>query len=152
MRIRKGDTVKMLYGKDSGRQGPVVAVDSKNEKVVVEGLNMYKRNLKGDGRTRVSEIVTITKSVPVSKVMLVCPSCNKATRIGYKVTKDTKVRVCKKCGKEIEQKVEEPKKEEKKTTTKKTKKTETKKVEKKETKKTPKKGETKKTKSTKAKK
>jgi large subunit ribosomal protein L24 len=114
MKIRKGDTVKMLYGKDSGRQGAVVAIDTKKERVVVEGLNMYKRNLKGDGRTRVSEIVTITKSVPVSKVMLVCPSCNKATRVGYKIDGDKKVRVCKKCGKAIEQKIEE-KQEEKKT-------------------------------------
>jgi large subunit ribosomal protein L24 len=133
MKIKKGDTVKMLYGKDSGRQGTVVAIDTKKEMAVVEGLNMYKRNLKGDGRTRVSEIVTITKSVPVSKVMLVCPSCNKATRVGYKIDGDKKVRVCKKCGKVIEQKIEEEKSEDK--TTKKTgskKPTTKKKVEKKE--------------------
>ena len=133
MKIKKGDTVKMLYGKDSGRQGTVVAIDTKKEMAIVEGLNMYKRNLKGDGRTRVSEIVTITKSVPVSKVMLVCPSCNKATRVGYKIDGDKKVRVCKKCGKVIEQKIEEEKSEDK--TTKKTgskKPTTKKKVEKKE--------------------
>jgi len=129
MKIRKGDTVKMLYGKDSGRQGAVVAVDSKSGKIVVEGLNVYKRNLKGDGRTRVSEIVNITKSVPVSKVMLVCPSCNKATRVGYKIEGDKKERVCKRCGKVIGQKVEEKKVETKAKTTKKstTKKTTTKK-------------------------
>ena len=98
MKIKTGDTVKMLYGKDAGRQGKVVVVDTKKSRVVVEGLNTYKRHLKGDGRTRVSEIVTVTKSVPVSKVMLVCPECNKATRVGYKIEKDGKVRVCKKCG------------------------------------------------------
>ena len=134
MKIRKGDTVKMLYGKDSGRQGSVVAVDSKNKKVVVEGLNMYKRSIKGDGRTKVSEIVNITKAVPCSKVMLICPSCNKATRVGYKIEEKSKVRICKKCGKTIEQKVEEKKEEiktTKKSTTKKSskKKTETKKKE-----------------------
>ena len=48
MKIKKGDTVKMLYGKDSGRQGAVVAVDTKKGRVVVEGLNMYKKSLKGD--------------------------------------------------------------------------------------------------------
>ena len=133
MKIRKGDTVKMLYGKDSGRQGAVVAVDSKSNKIVVEGLNVYKRNLKGDGRTRVSEIVNITKSVPVSKVMLVCPLCNKATRVGYKVEGDKKVRICKKCGKVIDQKIEEVKKDvktkDKKAEEKSTKKTTTKKKE-----------------------
>ncbi len=133
MKIKKGDTVKMLYGKDSGRQGVVVAVDSKSNKIVVEGLNVYKRNLKGDGRTRVSEIVNITKSVPVSKVMLVCPLCNKSTRVGYKEEGDKKVRICKKCGKVIDQKIEEVKKDvktkDKKAEEKSTKKTTTKKKE-----------------------
>jgi large subunit ribosomal protein L24 len=112
MKIKKGDTVKMLYGKDSGRQGVVIAVDSKKKRLVVEGLNMYKKHIKGDGRTRVSEIVTISKSVPISKVMLVCPECGKPTRVGYKIDKDGKVRVCKKCGKVIEDKTTEKPKEE----------------------------------------
>jgi large subunit ribosomal protein L24 len=115
MKIKKGDTVKMLYGKDRGRQGTVVAVDTKKGRVVVEGLNMYKKHIKGDGRTRVSEIINISKSVPVSKVMLVCPECGKPTRIGYKREGDKKVRICKKCGKAVEPK-EEEKKEEKKET------------------------------------
>ena len=121
MKIKKGDTVKMLYGKDRGRQGTVVAVDTKKERVVVEGLNMYKKHIKGDGRTRVSEIINISKSVPVSKVMLVCPECGKPTRVGYKGEGDKKVRVCKQCGKTIEQAEEkkEVKKEEKKETKKK---------------------------------
>jgi large subunit ribosomal protein L24 len=126
MKIRKGDTVKMLYGKDSGRQGTVLAVDNKKGRVVVEGLNMYKKHIKGDGRTQVSEIVNITKPVPVSKVMLVCPKCSKATRVGYKIEGDNKMRVCKRCGEVIETEVKEEKKEVKK---------DEKKVEKKETKK-----------------
>jgi large subunit ribosomal protein L24 len=124
MKIRKGDTVKMLYGKDSGRQGTVVAVDTKKKRVIVEGLNIYKRHLKGDGRTRVSEIVNISKSVPVSKVMLVCPECDKPTRVGYEIKDGKKMRVCKKCGKTI---TIEDKKEEKKEKKKETKKSTTKK-------------------------
>ncbi len=123
MNIKKGDTVKILYGKERGRRGPVVAVDPKNERVIVEGLNLYKRHLKGDGRTRTSEIVTIAKPFPISKVMLVCPSCDKPTRVGIKQEGDKKVRVCKKCGKEIidgkSMKNETEKKEEKKETKKK---------------------------------
>lgn len=124
MNIKKGDTVKILYGKERGRRGPVVAVNPKNERVIVEGLNLYKRHLKGDGRTRTSEIVTIEKPFPLSKIMLVCPSCDKPTRVGIKQEGDKKIRVCKKCGKEIIDgkpvKKEPEKKEEKKETKKKT--------------------------------
>lgn len=130
MKIRKGDTVKILYGKDSGRQGTVLAVDNKKERVVVEGLNMYKKHIKGDGRTQVSEIVNITKSVPISKVMLVCPKCSKPTRIGYKIEGDDKMRVCKKCGEVIETEVKEEKKEPKKEEKKETKKSKSKKAKK----------------------
>jgi large subunit ribosomal protein L24 len=106
MNIRKGDTVKILYGKDSGRQGQVVAVDTKKGKIVVEGINIYKKHIKGDGRTKVSEIVDITKPVSISKVMLVCPNCNKPTRVGYKIDGDKKNRVCKKCNKTVDVTVE----------------------------------------------
>jgi large subunit ribosomal protein L24 len=129
MKIKKGDTVKILYGKDSGKTGSVVAVDLKNQKVVVTGVNLYKRHLKGDGRTRTSEILTIEKPIPVSKVILVCPSCGKTTRIGLKREGDKVVRICKKCGKVIEakreEKIEIEKKEFKKTSTKKSNKSKT---------------------------
>mgnify|MGYP000905351325 CR=1 FL=1 len=123
MKIRKGDTIKVLYGKDAGKRAQVIAVDVKKHTVVADGVNVYKRHIKGDGRNRNSEIVNIVKPMPVSKVMLVCPLCNKATRIEMKVVEGKKVRVCKKCGKvidvaKVEEKREE-KKEVKKTTAKK---------------------------------
>jgi large subunit ribosomal protein L24 len=101
MKIKKGDTVRILYGKERGRRGPVVAVDPKERRVIVEGLNLYKKHIKGDGRTTTSEIVTIEKPFPASKVMLVCPHCDKATRVGVKKDGKDKIRICKKCGKEI---------------------------------------------------
>ncbi|MGI6484134.1 MAG: 50S ribosomal protein L24 [Candidatus Dojkabacteria bacterium] len=122
MKIKKGDTVKILYGKETGKQGTVVAVSPKKNSVIVEGLNLYKRHLKGDGQTRQSEILTIEKPFELSKVMLVCPNCNKPTRVGIKRVDGKPVRVCKKCNKDIVEK-------EKTTVTKK-------KVEKKEVKKT----------------
>ncbi len=115
MKIKKGDTVKILYGKEAGKQGAVVAVSPKKNSVIVEGLNLYKRHLKGDGRTRTSEILIIEKPFELSKVMLVCPSCGKATRVGVRKEGEKNVRVCKKCGKEIgtkEKVVVTPKKEE----------------------------------------
>jgi large subunit ribosomal protein L24 len=129
MKIKKGDTVQILYGKERGKRGPVVAVDPKKQRIIVEGLNLYKRHLKGDGKTRTSEILTIEKPFPISKVMLVCPACDKTTRVGIKIEGDRKIRICKKCNKPIEElKVEEKKeKTEEKKTTKKSKETEVKK-------------------------
>lgn len=125
IKIKKGDTVKILYGKERGRRGPVVAIDPKKRKVIVEGLNLYKKHLKGDGRTTMSEIVTIEKPFHVSKIMLVCSSCDKPTRVEIKTEGEDKIRVCKRCGEKIvkDESKESKKKEEKKTTktTKKTK-------------------------------
>jgi large subunit ribosomal protein L24 len=101
MKIKKGDTVKILYGKERGKRGPVVAIDVKKQKVVVEGLNLYKRHFKGDGKNRTSEIVTIEKPFPLAKVMFVCPLCDKPTRVMLKKNGKEVVRVCKKCNKEI---------------------------------------------------
>ncbi len=138
MKIKKGDTVKILYGKEAGKQGTVVAVSPKKNSVIVEGLNLYKRHLKGDGQTRTSEILTIEKPFELSKVMLVCPNCNKPTRVGIRREEGKPVRVCKKCSKDVvdkekttvtKKKVEkqEEKKEVKKTTKTKTVKKESKK-------------------------
>jgi len=146
MKIKKGDTVKVLYGKDAGKQGKVVAVDMRKNRIVVEGVNIYKKHVKGDGRTRTSEIVNITKSMDVSKVMLICNNCGKSTRVGIKREGDKVARVCKKCGKEIEVVKEIEKKEVKKPKAKKkatAKKTTTKTTEKKTTKKVTKKKESK---------
>jgi large subunit ribosomal protein L24 len=114
MKIKKGDTVKILYGKERGKRGPVVAVDMKRDRVVVEGLNLYKRHLKGDGKTRTSEIVTVEKPFPLSKVMLVCPSCDKPTKVGINKNGKEIERICKKCGKSMEKTAVEEKKEIKK--------------------------------------
>lgn len=101
MKLLKGDTVKVVAGKDSGKTGKVEHVFSKEGKVVVEGVNQYKRHIKGRMQGQKSEIITITKGLPVANVVLVCPNCKKETRVGYKVLKNGKSRVCKKCNKEI---------------------------------------------------
>lgn len=114
MKIRKSDTVKILYGKDSGKTGKVVLVDPKNSKLVVEGVNVFKKHVKGDGQTRKSEIVDVMRPVSSAKVALLCPHCGKPTRVV--MTKEGKnfVRTCKKCGKGLDVKVAkvEEKKEE----------------------------------------
>jgi large subunit ribosomal protein L24 len=106
IKIRKGDNVKVLYGKDSGKTGKVIRVLRDESKVLVEGLNMYKKNMKGDGKTRQSEIVDVLKPMDVAKVMVVCNSCGKASRIAIKEVDGKRVRICKNCGKDIDAVVE----------------------------------------------
>ena len=115
MKIKKGDTVRILYGKDSGKQGTVLAIDVKDNKVVVEGMNVYKKHVKGDGKKKTSEILSIVKPMSISKVILICNNCGKPTRVGIKREEGKVERICKKCNKVIEviEKKEEPKKEKK---------------------------------------
>lgn len=100
MKIKKGDKVKIMLGKDRGKTGTVDYINAKDGRVFVGGANLYKRHVKKQG-TNEGGIIDIPKSMDISNVALICPNCNKVTRIGFKVTGDSKIRVCKKCQKEI---------------------------------------------------
>jgi large subunit ribosomal protein L24 len=100
MKIKKGDKVKILLGKDNGKEGKVAFVIVKRKKVFVEGANLYKKHVKKQGSLE-GGIISIPKPLDVSNVCLICPSCNKPTRVGYKFIGTEKRRICKKCGKEI---------------------------------------------------
>jgi large subunit ribosomal protein L24 len=106
MKIKRGDTVKILYGKDAGKSGKVLSVSYTKSQVVVEGLNMFKKHIKGDGQTKKSAVIDVIRPMPVSKVMLLCPHCGKSARVGMKLEGKNFVRVCKKCGKGVDTKVE----------------------------------------------
>ncbi|HVT01581.1 MAG TPA: 50S ribosomal protein L24 [Patescibacteria group bacterium] len=101
MKLRKGDTVKILIGKDKGKTGKVEKLYPVINKVSVEGINQFKRHFKSRVQDQKSEIIDITKPVAVANVVVVCPNCKKTTRIGYKEEKGVKVRICKKCGKGV---------------------------------------------------
>jgi large subunit ribosomal protein L24 len=101
MKIKKGDQVAIVTGKDNGKKGTVEKVFAKESKVLVEGINQYKRHLKGRVQGQKSEIITITKPLALANVQLLCPKCKKLTRVGYKMIKDGKVRICRKCNAEI---------------------------------------------------
>ena len=101
MKLKKGDSVKVVRGKDKGKTGKIDQVFPKMNKVLVNGVNQYKRHLKARSQTKPSEIVTITKPLPEENVILVCPKCHKETRVGYKIEKNIKSRICKKCEAEI---------------------------------------------------
>ena len=98
MRIKKGDTVKILSGNDKGKQGEVLEVTPKSEKILVKGVNIRKKHVKPRKQGEEGGIISAECAIHSSKANVVCPKCNKATKIGYTVEKDEKVRVCKKCG------------------------------------------------------
>jgi len=99
MKIKKGDTVKILSGKDRGKRGKVVRVLPRESRLVVDGINLKKRHRRSRRQDRKGEIVLLPAPMAVSAVMLVCPSCGKPTRVGCRPGDDgVKHRVCKKCG------------------------------------------------------
>ena len=98
MRIKKGDNVQVLSGNDKGKTGEVLKVMPKEDKVVVKGVNIRKKHVKARRQGEESGIISVECAIPVSKVNVVCPKCGKATKVGYSIEKDEKVRICKKCG------------------------------------------------------
>ena len=101
MKLKKGDNVKIVLGKDKGREGKIEKVFGKIGKVLVTGINQYKRHLKSRSQNQPSEIVTITKPLPLQNVALICPHCKVQTRVGFRIEKNDKIRVCAKCDKKI---------------------------------------------------
>ena len=97
MKIKKGDTVQVVTGKEAGKSGKVERVYEKEMKVLLENINQFKRHLKARSQSQPAEIITITKPLPVANVQLICPKCKKITRVGYVQEKDTKMRICRKC-------------------------------------------------------
>ena len=101
MKIRKGDLVKVIYGKDKGREGKVEKVYPKQNKVKISGINVYKKHVKKSEQLPQGGIVELPRPLNVSKVMLICPVCKKPTRVGYKKEGKGKFRYCKKCDSKI---------------------------------------------------
>jgi len=97
MKLKKGDNIKVIRGKDKGKTGKIDQVLPKLKKVLVANVNLYKRHLKARSQSQPSEIITLTKPLPEANVVLICPKCNKETRVGYKIEKNIKSRICKKC-------------------------------------------------------
>lgn len=103
MRIKKGDNVMVITGKDAGKKGKVLKVIPKEGRLVVEGVNKIKKHQKPSRAIPQGGILKIEAPLNASNVMLICNKCNKPTRVGAKVLDNKeKVRVCKKCGEIID--------------------------------------------------
>lgn len=102
LNVKKGDTVVVLSGKDKGKQGKIIQAMPKKAQVVVEDVNKVKRHSKPSLKTPQGGIVSKEMPLNVCKVQLVCPACNKPTRVGHKTVDGKNMRVCKKCGEVVD--------------------------------------------------
>lgn len=100
LRIRRGDQVRIVSGRDKGSQGEVIRVLPKDSAVIVQGVNLRKkhqRQVQAGGRTMNPGVIQFEAPVHVSNIMLVCPKCKELTRARIQRTEDSIQRICKKC-------------------------------------------------------
>ena len=103
MKIRKNDTVLVIAGKDRGKKGKVRKALPKNDKVIVEGVNMIKRHSRAKGQARQAGIIELEAPLDVSNVILICNKCNKPARVGFRFLADgRKARICRSCDEVID--------------------------------------------------
>ncbi len=96
--IKKNDTVMVIAGKEKGKTGRVFRVMSKEDRLLVEKINIVKRHTRPTSTNRQGGIIEKEAPIHVSNVMVVCPKCGKTTRVSHSFEGENKVRVCKKCG------------------------------------------------------
>ena len=98
MKIRKNDTVLVVAGKDKGKKGKVRQAFPKEDKVIVDGINMAKRHSRARGAARQAGIIELEMPLHVSNVMFVCNKCNRPARVGFRLLDDgRKGRICRSC-------------------------------------------------------
>jgi large subunit ribosomal protein L24 len=97
MKIKKGDNVLITTGKDKGKTGKILKSLPKELKVLIEGVNLKKKHIRPKKEGEKGQVIGIPAPVDISNVKIICPKCGKASRIGYKIEKDNKNRICKKC-------------------------------------------------------
>ncbi len=105
MKIKKGDQVKIISGKDRGKTGAIISVLPNENRITVEGINLYKKRVRPTKQGQKGETVSVSRPFSASNAMVICSNCKKATRVGLRVEGSgksvTKTRYCKKCGASI---------------------------------------------------
>ncbi len=102
MKVKKNDNVMILAGKDSGKTGVVERVFPKENKLVIKGIALAKKHVKPSRKNPQGGIIDINLKIDGSNALIVCPSCGKPTKVGYKIADKKKIRICKKCGQSLE--------------------------------------------------
>ncbi len=101
MKIKLGDIVLIIAGKDKNKSGKITEVFPKDNKIIIEGLNIVKKHIRPKKEGEKGQRVEVPRAIDVSNVQIICPKCKKPARIGCKIIERSKVRICKKCGQEI---------------------------------------------------
>jgi large subunit ribosomal protein L24 len=101
MKVKKGDQVLIIAGKDKGRTGKIMKALPKDMKILVEGINLKKKHVRPRKEGEKGQVVDIPAPLDVSNIKLICPKCGKAARVGYEIKDGNKKRICKKCKLEI---------------------------------------------------
>ncbi|MEK7634299.1 MAG: 50S ribosomal protein L24 [Patescibacteria group bacterium] len=97
MKIKKNDIVKIMTGKDKGKTGKILNILLKENKVLIEGLNLYKKNIKPKKQGEKGQIISMPRPIDVSNIMIMCQSCGSSARVGFRFEDENKIRYCKKC-------------------------------------------------------
>jgi large subunit ribosomal protein L24 len=100
MKLRKGDRVRVLSGKDVGKEGEITRVFPERDRVIIDGVNVAKKHQRATKATMQGGIIDKDMPIHVSNVAILCATCG-PTRIGYRFEGDDKLRVCRKCGKDL---------------------------------------------------
>jgi large subunit ribosomal protein L24 len=102
LRIKKGDTVQVMQGKEAGKRGKVMRVLADEERVVVERVNFIKRHVRPSQKTPQGGVIEREASMHISSVQLVCPGCGQPARVGVRMEGEDKIRYCKKCNVQVD--------------------------------------------------
>jgi len=101
MKIRKGDTILIISGKDRRKKSKVIKVFPGENRLLAEGVNLRKKHQKPKRSGEKGQVIVMPCPISVANVKLICPKCTKPTRVGFRILNKNKVRICKKCNQEI---------------------------------------------------
>ena len=101
-RVKNGDTVEVIQGKENGKRGKVLRVLETEERIIVERVNFIKRHVRPSKKTPQGGVIEREASMHISNVKLVCPSCNQSVRVGVRREGGEKIRYCKKCNVQVD--------------------------------------------------
>lgn len=101
MKIKKDDIILVITGKDKGKKGKILKVFPRQNKILVEKVNIVKKHRRPKKQGEKGQIIEMPKPINVSNTKLICPKCGQATRVGFRISKNGKNRICKKCEQEV---------------------------------------------------
>lgn len=97
MKLKKGDNVRIMSGKDRGKTGVIMTAFPESGRIAIDGLNVFKKRSKPRKQGEKGQVVAVSRPMAASKVMIICPNCKEPTRLGGRTEGNRKVRYCKKC-------------------------------------------------------